>query len=197
MSQPHHPRLMSSLPSDEAIVDWLFELAQLKRIPRSGWHRVGVERPESVAAHNLRAAQLAYALAHLEGHPDPAQVVAMVVFHEVGETRVGDLDRIAKAYTTRAEDRAAHDQLRPLGDLGREIIALWEECEEAATPAGAIAKDADLLEACFTAREYVETGHAEAQAWIDATRPKLRTASARRLVDVLESRSFSDWWKES
>ncbi|MDX1611481.1 MAG: HD domain-containing protein, partial [Candidatus Thermoplasmatota archaeon] len=137
-------------PEDRRVLDFLFEQGQLKRIPRSGWFRAGIDEPESVADHTLRAAQLAYILAEMEGHPDPARVCAMVVFHEIGETRVGDVDRIAKRYVQRAEEAAAKDQLEALGSIGEGIFELWRAVEEKHTPGGIIAKDADKLEAALT-----------------------------------------------
>jgi putative hydrolase of HD superfamily len=119
----------------------------------------------------------------------------MVVFHEIGECRVGDLDLIAKRYATRAEDRAAKDQLEGLGELGEALFELWDACEHQSTEAGIIAKDADLLECAFTAREYVETGHAGAQAWIDDIREALHTESAKRLAQALDDHSFTGWWR--
>lgn len=178
------------------VLDWLFELGQLKRLPRSGWFRAGVDDPETVAAHNLRAAQLAYVLAYMEDHPDPERVCTMVVFHEVGECRVTDLDHVSKVYTERAEDRAAKEQLEDLGPLGDAVFALWEDCEQQKTEAGRIAKDADKLEAALQAREYVENGHPHAQEWIDDTRHMLETDSAKRLIAAIEERSFTDWWRK-
>lgn len=180
---------------DDTVLDLLFETGQLKRLPRTGWFRAGIEEPESVADHNLRAAQLAYILARMEDHPAPERVCTMIVFHEIGEARVTDLDHVAKLYTERAEDKAAEAQLAEMGALGEEIYQLWDECEHGSTEAGRIAKDADKLEAAITAREYVETGHPAAQAWIEDTREILQTDSAKRLIEALEDKSFTDWWQ--
>lgn len=186
---------MAKIPDEDRLLDWLFELGQLKRLPRTGWFRAGIDRPESVAEHNLRAAQLAYVLAHMEGHPDPERVCTIAVFHEIGETRVTDLDHVAKLYTERAEERAARDQLEGLNDLGDEVAELWEDCEKQRTKAGRIAKDADKLEAAIQAREYIETGHQSAHAWIEDTKQILETDSAKRLIEALEEKRSDSWWK--
>ena len=47
-------------------INFLFELGQLKRVKHEGWRLVGVEHPESVAEHSLRAAQIGYVIAALE-----------------------------------------------------------------------------------------------------------------------------------
>jgi putative hydrolase of HD superfamily len=186
---------MADYDEDE-VLDFMFEMGQLKRLPRTGWFRAGVDEPETVAAHNLRAAQLAYVLACMEEHPDPERICTMIVFHEIGEARVTDLDHVAKLYTTRAEDKAAAAQLAEMGPLGEDVYDLWDECEHGTTEAGTIAKDADKLEAAITAREYVENGHLAAEAWIEDTREMLATDSAKRLIDALEDKSFNDWWQD-
>lgn len=185
---------MSDGLSAATVVDLTFELGQLKRLPRAGWRRAGVEHPETVAAHNLRAAQLAYLLAVMEGHPDPNEVCTMVVFHEVGEARIGDIDKVAGDYLGRDEERAVRDQLAPLGAVGQELLALWLRCEHRSDRGGDIAKDADKLELAFTAREYMELGFRAAGAWIDGVRDLLVTESAKAILVELESASFTRWW---
>jgi putative hydrolase of HD superfamily len=179
---------------EEAVIDFVYEMGQLKDIPRSGWFRAGVSDPESVADHNLRAAQLAYLLARLEDHPEPERVCTMVVFHEIGEARVGDLDHVARAYTETAEAQAAADQLMDLAGAGEDLHEMWRDHEERATKAGVIARDADLLEAAVTAREHEVRGVEPARAWIEDTRDRLRTRSARRLLDLLDEVEPHAWW---
>lgn len=181
---------------EEAVLDFVYEMGQLKKTPRTGWFRAGVPDPESVADHNLRAAMLAYLLARLEGHPDPERVCTMVVFHEVGEARVGDLDHVAQAYTEAAEADAAADQLIDLAEAGRDLHEMWREHEEQSTEAGILARDADLLEAAVTAREYEAQGVEPARAWIEDTRKRLRTESARRVLDLVDEVEPDAWWDD-
>ncbi|MGC9308938.1 MAG: HD domain-containing protein, partial [Thermoplasmatota archaeon] len=74
-----HPFLLSSVsgypeyfypaPAMESMEDssqFIYELGMLRRIRREGWRLAGIE-PESVAAHSLRAAQIGYLLACMEG----------------------------------------------------------------------------------------------------------------------------------
>ncbi len=187
---------MAQTPDEDRVLDWMFELGQLKRLPRTGWFRAGVDRPETVAEHSLRAAQLAYVLAHMEDHPDPERVCTMVVFHDIGETRVTDLDHVAKLYTERAETRAAREQLEELGDFGSEVHELWEACEKGDSLGGRIAKDADKLEAAIQARHYMDNGHPSAEAWIEDTEQMLETDSAKRLIEVLKDATVTGWWEK-
>ncbi|HEC89736.1 MAG TPA: HD domain-containing protein, partial [Thermoplasmatales archaeon] len=76
---------------DKSIAQFLFELGVLRRIQREGWKLIGVKTPETVAEHSLRAAQIGYILAKLEGYPHPEIVSTMLIFHDIGECRIGDI----------------------------------------------------------------------------------------------------------
>ena len=58
------------------IVNFIFELNQLKRQAHTGWWFVGVKDPDTVAEHAFRAAQIGYILAVKEGDVNPERVVA-------------------------------------------------------------------------------------------------------------------------
>ena len=83
----------------------------------------------------------------------------MLVFHDIGETRIGDIHKIACRYLQDDESQAVHDQLQGLEDIGSDLFSLWEQIETRNTVAGVIAKDADLLEMVATAREYERLGY--------------------------------------
>jgi putative hydrolase of HD superfamily len=119
----------------------------------------------------------------------------MVVFHDMHEARTGDDDRVQKRYIKVDGRRAMEEQTAPLGLAGSAIAMMWEEVESRSTPAGKIAKDADILEMAFTARELVVGGNPAAQRWIDDVRPLLKTDSAKRLLDILDTADPSEWWK--
>jgi putative hydrolase of HD superfamily len=186
--------LAQPTPEEKAVVPLCFELAQLKLTRRSGWNHIGAD-PESVAEHSHRAAALAYFLAVHENHPKPELVVTMVVFHDMHEARTGDDDRVQKRYIQVDGRRAMEEQTAPLGLAGSAIAMMWEEVESRSTPAGKIAKDADILEMAFTARELVVGGNPAAQRWIDDVRPLLKTDSAKRLLDILDTADPSEWWR--
>src|SRR3954469_6178001 len=79
------------------LAKFLFEMGQLKRVPRSGWAVVGVERPESVAEHSFRVAVVGYSLAQL-AEADPWKTAVMCLFHDVPEGRLNDLHRVGQSY---------------------------------------------------------------------------------------------------
>lgn len=176
--------------------NFIFELGQLKRIHHEGWKLAGVDTPDTVAEHALRAAQIGFILAKMEGHANPYEVCTMLVFHDIGETRIGDIHKVANRYIRVDEARAVQEQTDALGDIGADIFALWQQVEEQSTIAGIIAKDADYLEQAVTAKEYLELGYAGTQNWIDNVAKSLRTKSAQRLLAALNKVNSYDWWRD-
>lgn len=176
------------------ILKFFFEMGQLSRVKREGWRLLGMETPESIADHSLRAAQIGWVLAKLEGYKDPNEVAAMLVFHDIGETRIGDIHKLANRYVTADETTAVREQVSRLGTAGDQILDLWHQIEDKSTEAGIIAKDADLLELAVRAREYMERGYADASEWFEAARQRLKTKSAKELLEQLPNVSSSSWW---
>lgn len=179
----------------QAVVRFIFEVGQLRQERRHGWLRIQ-ENPESVAEHTQRAACLGYLLACLEGFQDPNRVATMILFHDIHEVRTGDVDRVHKRYVRHDEEQAARDQSAALGDAGAAILDLWKQVDDQSTRAGEIAKDAEILEMAFTARELVVRGNQDAQCWIDSTTARLKTAAARQLLPLINSADPCQWWKE-
>lgn len=172
------------------ILNLLYEWGRLKNIHRSGWERVGIENPESVADHSLRAAQIGYILAKMEKYKYPERIVSMLVFHEIGETRIGDMDHVARKYLPKVnEKQAVSDQLH---DIYPELIEWWEKVEYGKGTDGAIAKDADLLEGAVTAKEYQEKGYTTIYNWRDED--DLKTESAKKLFRALQDVRSDEWW---
>lgn len=176
------------------ILNFFFELGQLSRVKREGWRLLGIEQPESVADHTLRAAQIGWVLAKLEGYPNPHEVAAILIFHDIGETRVGDIHKLANRYITVDEATAVREQLSRLDGAGHEVLDLWHQIEDRSSPAGIIAKDADLLELAVRAREYLQQGFQDAQEWFDAAKQRVQTESAKRLIAELPNISATAWW---
>lgn len=180
---------------DEKIVlNFFFELAQLRRIKHEGLRLAGVENPDSVAEHSLRSAQIGYVLACLEKYGNSLEVAGLLIFHDIGECRIGDLHKVAHRYVQADEGRAVEEQLAPLGEVGQAIHALWKQTEHRNTQAGIIAKDADWLEMALTAKEYVERGYVAAEDWIKNVTAAVQTESAKKLLAHVSEVSSTDWW---
>jgi putative hydrolase of HD superfamily len=178
----------------KGILSFFFEMGQLSRVKREGWRLLGIEHPESIADHSLRAAQIGWILAHLEGYPNPHEVASIVLFHDIGEARVGDIHKLANRYITVDEAQAVKDQTSRLGDIGLHVLQLWEQIETRSTQAGLIAKDADLVELAVRAQEYMAQGFADAAEWFQAAQQRVQTTSAKRLIEALPQVSPMEWW---
>jgi len=185
---------MPDSPDLREITRFIFELGQLREETRHGWLRIN-ETPESVAEHTQRAASLGYLLAHCEAFEDPNLVATMVLFHDMHEVRTGDADLVQKRYLQIDEQTAACEQSDGLGAAGETILQMWREVDECSTQAGIIAKDAEVLEMAFTARELVVRGNADAQKWIDSSFGRIKTDSGQELLAIVNGSDPREWWK--
>lgn len=62
--------------------------------------------------------------------------------------------------------------------------------------AGIIAKDSDLLEAAFTAREYKEKGVPLMDLWLKNYLQFLKTETAKQILNELIKIDLIWWWKD-
>jgi putative hydrolases of HD superfamily len=181
------------------VVRFAYEAGQLKRLPRAGWLIAGIRDPESVAEHSFRVAVLAYLIAVLEG-ADPHRATALGLFHDLPETRIGDVPRMGRPYiTTAAPDLVASDQVAGLPDeLAHHIATLVTEHESANTPAATpearCSCDADKLDCLLQAREYQCQGNQFVQPWIDSMVTAVITETGKRLAAAAQEVSPDAWW---
>ncbi len=178
------------------IANFLFELGALKHVKRSGWWIINVKDPENVAEHSFRAGVIGYMLAKLE-KADINKVAMMCLFNDLHEARLNDLHKVGQRYIDfrKAETKAHKEQTDDLGEIGKEIFSLHKELKEQKTKEAIVARDADLLENAFQAKEYIEIGYKDAQNWIDNIRTVLKTESAKTLLKEIEKASSNDWWR--
>ena len=180
------------------VVNFFFELSVLKRIPRSGWRNIGIENPNSVAEHVFSTTQIAYILGKMEKiNAERAALIAL--FHDNGEARIGDENVIAKLYSgankDRAEKKAFFDQIKDLPGE-KEIKEISEEWERKETPESIVARDADTLEAAIQAKCYLDSGNKLAKLWIKWYKSRVKTKSAKKIIEAIEKTNIDEWWKE-
>ncbi len=176
------------------LVKRFYEWGVLKILPRSGWLYIGIKNPETVAEHSLRAAQIGYVLAKLENYPEPEKVAAALVFHEIGETRIGDLNRLTAKYLPKKNEiECVKDQVK---EFFPEIIDWVKALEEKKGHFGKILKDADFLENALTAKEYMEQGNIQAKQWLENIERKLKTKTGRKIFQEILKSSPYKWYKE-
>lgn len=132
----------------------LLEALALKDLPRAGWVRVGVQAPESVAAHAWGVAWLVLALCPPE--LDRGRALAIAVVHDLAEVRVGDLtphDGTPASEKARREREAFRDLVAPLAGAA-EMEAMLAEYMGAGTPEGRFVRACDKLDMALQAARY-------------------------------------------
>ena len=180
------------------VVNFIFELNQLKKQVHSGWQYVGVKVPGTIAEHSMRAAQIGYILAVMEGDANPEKVCSILVIHDNAESRIGDPNKVSARYFSKkeAEEKVFADQVDGLDDgIEKKWTKYFNEIEERNTKEGIIAKDADWLEVAFQAKEYIDLGHKAAIDWINNVEKALETESAKKILAEMKKTEFTDWWQ--
>lgn len=183
------------------VAKFAYETGQLKQLPRAGWLLAGVRDPESVAEHSFRVGVLAYIIAALEG-ADPDRAAALGLFHDLPETRIGDVPSVGRPYVTTASPYdVTADQVAELPPpLAAHIAALIDEHESAktaaATPESRCSRDADKLDCLLQAREYQGQGNQHMQPWIDSMVAAVSTETGKRLAAAAQEVPPSAWWAE-
>jgi putative hydrolase of HD superfamily len=180
----------------EALVQLAHEWGALKRLPRTGWLRAGVEHPESVADHSLRAAMLAWVLAGLEG-ADPERAATLALFHDSQESRTTDLDHVGRNYLhATPNEQITSEQAAALPQpLAAALRGLIGEYEGRSTREAECARDADKLEMLLQALDYREQGRGSMEPFVQTALAALRTPSGRRLGEAAQRVSPAAWWQ--
>lgn len=138
---------------------------QLKYIIRSGWDekhwKVSKERLESIAEHVYGACILALSIdSEFETHLNIDKVVKMLVLHELGEVKIGDITPFDNV-TPEEKMKTEHEAIKEvLGNLIKkeEYFALLLEFDERKTKEAIFAYHCDKLEADIQSKVYQDMG---------------------------------------
>ena len=121
---------------------------QLKNTLRSGFTSQG--RPESSAEHTWRLCLLAMVFEDQLRDLDFAKLLKICILHDLGEAISGDIPAIHQhdIPNKNAQERLDFQELlRPLhSSLRTELLALWDEYDQAQSPEAKAAKALDKLE---------------------------------------------------
>ncbi|MEO7986145.1 MAG: HD domain-containing protein [Gemmatimonadales bacterium] len=132
----------------DGVLTFLRNAERLKTVTRSGWTSAGEQ--ESVAEHTWRLCLMAMVL--YDGAPgiDLARLLKMCLIHDLGEAIGGDVPAPEQSAAIDKSGRERADLLQLVSSLPdatrREIIALWDTYEAAASPEARLAKGLDKLE---------------------------------------------------
>ena len=182
----------------KTIINFIHELSQLRHQVHTGWWKIGIKNPPTIAEHAFRAAQIAYVLAIMEGDVDPNKVASITMFHDNAETRIGDQDKVAARYFSikKAESVAFNEQTKSLPrSMKEKLQENFSEYKNRATKESIISKDADWLEQAFQAKEYIDMGYKSAQSWIDSFDGKFKTKSAKAIFLKMKESEYDDWFE--
>jgi len=181
----------------EKTADYIFEAGMLKRVTRSGWWAERVENPESVADHSFRTAVIAFMLGKLEGLDESGarKLCTAAVFHDMTEARLGDMHKITARYvkvTRELERKVESEQTEGMTAQVRDSIL---KTQELSPKEHDILKDADYLECAFQAKEYATIGYSGAESWLKTIGERLKTQSAKKLLNQMKGMDPNSWWK--
>jgi putative hydrolases of HD superfamily len=180
--------------TNRSIVDFFFELGMLKKTPRSGYQFLGSGQ-ESVADHSFRMTMIGYTMARLSTEVDVFKVVSLCLFHDVPETRTGDLNYVNKRYVSSRERKAVLDLAETL-PFGEDYKALFEEFKEGKTEESRIAHDADQLDLILELKEQSDLGNSYADKWIHFALKRLRTKMGKQMAAEIVGTDSAAWWFE-
>jgi putative hydrolase of HD superfamily len=159
-------------------VKFIHEVGSLKLIPRSGWLKLGIRNPESVAEHCFRTAIIAFLLAKDFGIEKALKAAFCALIHDLHEARTTDLHKLAKKYVRVDEERARNDQL----DFKTEF------CDDVEK----FVRDADKLELAFQAVEYSVLNEFAIEF---AENLEFETERAKKIYEELMKRRDPRWWR--
>lgn len=163
----------------EETVKLIHELGSLKLTPRSGWLKIGIDIPESVAEHSFRTALIAFLLAKKSGESIETCLRAafLGLIHDIHEARTMDLHRIAKKYVKIDEEMLEND------------LAKFEVSSEGVEK---YVEDADKLELAFQAVEYSLKNKFAIEF---AKSLEFKTDIAKEIYKNLMERMDPRWWR--
>ena len=184
---------MATNTSSSRIADLLFEAGLLKTTSRTGWETIRAPR-ESVAEHSFRTALVGWVLAKMArlNAAEEASLIKACLFHDLHETRIGDLHRMAKLYGKLDEKKCEADQREGLpssmaDDLMHSLNLLTPRLRQ-------FAYEADKIECAITAKEYLDAGY-RTKKWIEHTKKEaVKTKEGKALLAAIISRDSGAWF---
>uniref|UniRef100_A0A0N5AS02 5'-deoxynucleotidase HDDC2 n=1 Tax=Syphacia muris TaxID=451379 RepID=A0A0N5AS02_9BILA len=142
--------------ADIKIFELLKIIDNLKHLRRTGWVRIGVPDPETVASHMYRMAILAMSVKISD--IDQLRCIRMALIHDLGESIAGDITPycgITNEKKFQLEEDAFHKiaELVPK-EIGTDWIDLWKEYEAGVSKEALFVKQLDKFDMVAQALEY-------------------------------------------
>ena len=139
------------------ISDFFFQIAGLKKLPRSGWKiKVGLENSESVAEHSYMMSVMSMVLSDLKSL-NSEKVIKMSILHDWAESKIGDFmpDEIGHDKKSELENYAMTEILESLPEkIQFNYQEIWNEFLIRNTPESRLVHELDKLEMALQAKIY-------------------------------------------
>lgn len=181
------------------LANLIYEAANVKRMLRTGWQRLG-DNVEGVGEHSFMTAVIAYLLARqINGQGDESRLISMEkimimsIFHDFHEGRTGEMDKVAKLYMTRHEDKANIDIF---SEVDSELLVLLNEYEAKQTLEALVVYEANVIAFGVECKILMERGNTHAKEWMDANSLRVRLPESVELMELLSKTDSQDWWKD-
>lgn len=166
---------------------------KLKNIKRSGWKRVKIPHPESVADHSFSVAMLAMTLAS-KAQINQEKAIKMALIHDLGEAITGDIVTISPDGDKTlpnlqdkllAEDKAVKEIIALLDDK-EEYLKLYNEFKKNETPLANFVNELDKLELGLQANEYEKKYAIPLEEFMVTTRLAIKNPILKEIVAELD-----------
>ena len=119
------------------ISEFFFQIAELKKLPRSGWKiKVGLENSESVAEHSYMMSVMSMVLSDMKSL-DSEKVLKMAILHDWAESKIGDFmpEQIGYDKKSELENYAMSEILESLPQkIQNNYQGIWDEFLSRETP---------------------------------------------------------------
>ena len=139
------------------ISEFFFQIAGLKKLPRSGWKiKVGLDNSESVAEHSYMMSVMAMVLSDLKSL-NSEKVIKMSILHDWAESKIGDFmpDEIGYDKKSELENYAMVEILESLPQtIQSDYQNIWDEFLIRDTPESRLVHELDKLEMALQAKIY-------------------------------------------
>ncbi len=175
-----------------AILDFLQAVDNLKWVLRVGWLLRGIPSAtaENVAAHSHSVTVIAYLLAKLDGgEVDLEKIFLMSLFHDLPESRLGDIPRDPTEELQEFYDvkRRAENQVMTslIGELPQKLrIPLqeaWEGYQGQSSREALIVEAADRFANALHALQLVQAGRSPKSLFMDFMGPAEKAVSVLKI----------------
>ena len=112
------------------ISEFFFQIAELKKLPRSGWKiKVGLKDSESVAEHSYMMAVMSMVLSDMKSLNSDI-VLKMAILHDWAESKIGDFmpEQIGYDKKSELENYAMREILDSLPQkIQEDYTSIWNE----------------------------------------------------------------------